>query len=288
MKQEAEGKRASAVLPSVRAEAEQALPSTHRSLERGLAALELAAAADRPVALVEAARQLGLHRSTAHHLMQTLVRTGYLRQDERSRGYELTQKLYQLTGRGWRPEQLGAMAEPLLQALTRVTGEGTSVAVWYDAKVHIVAKQETDGPVRVVQDVAAERPLYCTAVGKVLAAWMPRKEMLTALAAETMKRRTAKTITTREAFAAELRRIRSAGYAIDDEEQHEGLRCIAMPVFGYTGEAVASMCVVGPKQRMTHQKLMMVRTPLAASSHALSRRLGHDGRTASSTVGDLA
>jgi len=261
--------------------------STHRSLERGLAALEWAATADRPVALVEAARHLGLHRSTAHHLMQTLVRTGYLRQEERSRGYELTQKLYQLTGRGWRPEQLGAMAEPLLQALTRDTGEGTSLAVWHEAKVRIVAKQETDGPVRVVQDIAAERPLYCTAVGKVLAAWMPRAELQVALNGESMKRRTAKTITTREAFAAELRRIRSAGYAIDDEEQYEGLRCIAMPVFAYAGDAVASLCVVGPKQRMTHQKLMAVRTPLAATSRAFSKRLGH-APEAGQPTGDLA
>jgi len=277
-----------APLPSAVPAAQRVAVSTHRSLERGLAALEWAAAADRPVALVDTARRLGLHRSTAHHLMQTLVRAGYLRQDERSRSYELTQKLYQLTGRGWRPEQLGAMAEPLLEELTRTTGEGTSLAVWHDGKVRIVAKRETDGPVRVVQDVGAERPLYCTAVGKALAAWMPRAELETALAGETMKRRTAKTITSRDAFAAELRRIRNAGYAIDDQEQHEGLRCIAMPVFSYTGEAVASMCVVGPRQRMTHQQLMAVRTPLAASSRALSKRLGHDAQATRTHAGETA
>ena len=76
------------------------------------------------------------------------------------------------------------------------------------------------------------------------------------------------------AFEAELRRIRSAGYAIDDEEQFEGLRCIAMPVFCYTGDVIASMCVVGPKHRMTHQKLTAVRVPLARLSRRLSERLG--------------
>lgn len=70
--------------------------STHLSLERGLAVLEIVAGAGHPVRLAETAARLGLHRSTAHHLMQTLVRTGYLRQQEHSRAYELTQKLLEL------------------------------------------------------------------------------------------------------------------------------------------------------------------------------------------------
>ena len=128
---------------------------------------------------------------------------------------------------------------------------------------------------RVVQDVGAERPLYCTAVGKALAAWMPRADARRRrLRGEPMERCTAKTIITAAAFEAELRRIRNAGYAIDDEEQYEGLRCIAMPVFSHTGDVIASMCVVGPKQRMTHQKLLVVRAPLAASARELSERLG--------------
>jgi DNA-binding IclR family transcriptional regulator len=64
---------------------------THRSLERGLAVLASVAAAGRPASLAETARRVGLHRSTAHHLTQTLVSAGYLRQDATTRGYELTQ-----------------------------------------------------------------------------------------------------------------------------------------------------------------------------------------------------
>jgi DNA-binding IclR family transcriptional regulator len=90
-----------------------------------------------------------------------------------------------------------------------------------------------------------------------------------------MERLTPKTITTQAAFDAELRRIRAAGYAIDDEEQHEGLRCIAMPVFCYTGQVFASMCVLGPKHRMTHQKLQAASTALSALSGRLSQRLGY-------------
>lgn len=249
--------------------------ATHRSLERGLAVLEVVAGAGRPMSLADTARRLGLHRSTTHHLMQTLVRAGYLRQQERSRAYELTQKLFQMTGRTWSPEQLCEIAQPLLQELTHATGEGSSVAMWTGSTVVIAAKREAEGPVRVVQDVGAERPLYCTAVGKALAAWLPQAEVQAALARTPMERRTPKTITTAAAFDAELRRIRAAGYALDDEEQYEGLRCVAMPVFAYSGQVIASMCVVGPKHRMTQQKLLAVRTPLAVLSRRLSDRLGY-------------
>ncbi|MGH8669157.1 MAG: helix-turn-helix domain-containing protein, partial [Burkholderiales bacterium] len=78
--------------------------TTHRSLERGLAVLESVAASAGPASLADTARRVGLHRSTAHHLMQSLVSAGYLRQEKGTRGYELTAKLYQLTGRMWSVE----------------------------------------------------------------------------------------------------------------------------------------------------------------------------------------
>ena len=250
-------------------------PTTHRSLERGLAAIELMAAAGAPIALTEAARRLGMHRSTAHHMLQSLVALGWLRQEEESRSYMLTSKLHALTGRRWSGAQIGEISQPYLERLARETGEGTSVAAWINGTVTIVAKREADGPVRVVQDVGAVRPMYCTAVGKAIGAWLPREEVLAALASEPMTRLTPKTITTVAGFETELRRIRNAGYAIDDEEQFEGLRCIAMPVFGYSAEVIACVCALGPRQRMTHQKLLAVRTPLAAIAQELSERLGH-------------
>jgi IclR family acetate operon transcriptional repressor len=258
---------------------------THRSLERGLRLLEAVAAEGQPLALAEAARRTGLHRSTTHHLLQTLVRAGYLQQDEATRSYAPAARLHRLSGRSWSLEQLGALARPALEALTRATGEGSSIAVWHGARVRIAAKQESDGPVRVVQDVGAERPLYCTAVGKAIAGWLPPDELAAALARTPMLRLTPKTITGAGAFAAELRRIRAAGFAIDDEEQFEGLRCIAMPLFGAGARVLGSLCVLGPKQRMTYQKLQATRVPLAAQARALSERLGMEPGTAPTAAG---
>jgi DNA-binding IclR family transcriptional regulator len=250
---------------------------THQSLERGLRLVETVALNGAPTSLAEAARRTGLHRSTAHHLLQTLVSLGYLRQDAETRGYELAAKPFQLTGRTWSPEQLATIVQPSLAELTRRSGEGSSFAVYRSRAVTVVAKREHDGPVRVVQDVGARRPLHCTAVAKAILPWLPAPELAGLVARLRFERHTAKTIATRPAFEAELRRIRAAGYATDDEEHIEGIRCIAMPVFGHAGQVLGSLCTLGPRSRMTYQKLRELRTPVAEVARQLSERLGYDG-----------
>ena len=263
--------------------------ATHLSLERGLRLVETVAFNGGTISLAEAARRTGLHRSTAHHLLQTLVSLDYLRQDPSSRGYELAARPFLLTGRTWSPEQLGRAGEPYLAELARRSGEGASLATYRDGVVTVVAKREHDGPVRVVQDVGAQRPIHCTAVAKAILPWLPESEVAGLLSRTRFERHTPKTITARAEFEAELRRIRTAGYAIDDEEHVEGIRCIAVPVFGHAGQVVGSMCAVGPKSHMTHQKLRDLRTPMFELSRALSEQLGwsaseRDDRRAASGV----
>ena len=217
--------------------------------------LETIASTGALISLGEMARRTGLHRSTAHHLLQTLVGTGYVRQDSRTRGYELTAKLFQITGRLWTPEQIGEIGQPFVAELTRATGEGASLAAYRDGVVSIVAKRDSDGPVRVVQSVGAQRPIHATAVAKAIVAFLPAGEQAGILARLRYERFTPKTIVEAAAFEGEMQRVRLAGYAQDDEEHIEGIRCIAAPVFVYSGQVVASLCTVGPRSRMTRQKL---------------------------------
>lgn len=247
---------------------------THQSLERGLAVLETVAATGGFVSLGEIARRTGLHRSTAHHLLQSLVGVGYIRQDKASRGYELSARLFTLTGRTWTPEQIGEIAQPFVAELTRVTREGASLAAYRDGLVTIVAKRDADGPVRVVQDVGAVRPVHATAVGKAIAAFLAKGELTSVLARVRYERYTPKTIVTEAALTAELHRIAAAGYAFDEEEHIEGIRCIAAPVFSYNGQVIASLCAVGPRSRMSRQKLKDIRPKLLALCQAMSERLG--------------
>jgi DNA-binding IclR family transcriptional regulator len=247
---------------------------THQSLERGLRVIEATAAVGGAATLAEIARKTALPRSTAHHLLRALVDCGYLIQDGQARAYKLAPKLFRLTGRTWTKEQLADLAMPFLAELSRRTGEGTSLAILRDGVVTIVAKCDPAGPVRVVQEVGATRPLHCTAVGKALAAWLPAGELAGLLGRRGLRRMTAKTLTTPAAFRRELARIRATGFALDNEEHIQGIRCLATPVRDHFGEVRASLCLVGPTSRLPQRRLAALRKPLAAVAAALSARLG--------------
>lgn len=260
--------------------ADKAGTSTHQSLERGLRVLSAVAAYSGASSLVEVARRTGLHRSTTHHLLKALVGMGYLHQDPTSRGYEPTAQLFQLTGQSWTPEQLAEVAKPYVAELTRRSEEGASLAAYRDGVVTIVAKRDSDSPVRVVQDLGTQRPIHATAVGKAILAWLPEIEQLGLLDHAPFERFTPRTVVERAVLEREIARIRAVGHALDDEEHVEGIRCIAAPVFGSGGRVVASLCVLGPKSRMTRRKLRDLRRPLSAVARALSERLGwHADRT---------
>jgi DNA-binding IclR family transcriptional regulator len=247
---------------------------THQSLERGLRVIEATAAIGGSATLSEIARKTALPRSTAHHILRALVEFGYLVQDRGARPYRLGPKLFRLTGHTWTKEQLAEISMPFLDDLSRRTGEGTSLAILRDGVVTVVAKRESEGPVRVVQEVGATRPIHCTAVGKALAAWLPDRELDGIIVRTVFAPKTPRTFTTPAAFRRELARIRATGFAIDNEEHIEGIRCIATPVRDHSGEVRASLCVVGPKSRLPQRRLAEIRQPLAAVAADLSARLG--------------
>jgi len=251
------------------------LNQTHQSLKRGLRIIEVIATMGSSMTLAEIARKTGLPRSTAHHLLQALVEFGYLVQNDGARTYTLAPKLFQLTGRTWSKEQLAEIAMPFLDELSHRTGEGTSLAVLRDGIVTVIAKREPEGPVRVVQEVGARRPIYCTAVGKALAAWLPEPELEGIIGRTAFEQMTVNTIISRTEFYREMARIRATGFAIDNEEHIKGIRCIATPVRDHSGAVRASLCVVGPKNHLPHRKLLQIREALAAVAADLSARLGY-------------
>jgi len=248
---------------------------THQSLKRGLRIVEAIATIGGSATLAEIARKTALPRSTAHHLLRALMEFGYLIQDGDARTYTLAPKLFRLTGSSWTREQLSEIAMPFLDELSRRTGEGSSLAVLRDGVVTIIAKREPESPVRVVQEVGATRPIYCTAVGKVLAASLSEQELDGVIRRTVFEQKTAKTNPSPAAFRRELARIRLSGFAVDNEEHIEGIRCIATSVRDYTGEVRASLCVTGPKNHLPQRRRAEIRRALASVAAGLSARLGY-------------
>ncbi|MGD9045346.1 MAG: IclR family transcriptional regulator [Desulfobacterales bacterium] len=248
--------------------------STHQSLKRGLQIVEMVAEMAEPPTLSAIARKSKLNRSTTHHILKALVEFGYLVQAPKTHVYSLSSKLFRLTRRTWPTEQLAEIATPYLEELGSLTKEGTSLAVFRNGRVIIAARQEQDGPLRVVQRIGESRPVYCTAVGKVLAAGLSEQDLEELIERTDFQRKTPKTITSPVGFRKEMARVRKRGLAFDNEEHIKGVRCLAAPIRDYSGETRAALCVVGPKDNLSPKRMAKLQHSLLGTATALSARLG--------------
>lgn len=248
--------------------------ATHRSLERGLHVIEAVVATLGGASLAETARRVGLHRSTTHHLLQALVGMGYLNQDARTRRYHPTVLLARLAATASGIEHLGDVAFPFLIELAR-RGDGDAfLAVYHDDDVTVVARHPPGNGPRTAADGDERMALHATAAGKTILAWRPRAEQVALLDRLKLDRFTDNTIDSRALLEAELRRIRAAGFAVDDEESQDGVRGVATPIFDRTGGVVAALGLAGPKGRMTRQRIKDLRGSLGELARLLSERLG--------------
>ncbi|MGQ0543737.1 MAG: IclR family transcriptional regulator [Betaproteobacteria bacterium] len=244
-----------------------------QSLSRGLRILDLVSSQPGGVALVVICRETGLHRSTAHHLLQTLVLHGYLAQDEATRAYRLGARVFHLASTSWSEGQLAHLALPYLQELVRRTGESTNLAVRKDDQAILVETMDGQGTLRVVDRVGAARPIHASAIGKVVLAWAPETEREAILQSLKLKAFTTRTIVDRTKLRRELNRVRTAGYALDDEEMAQGVRCVAAPVFGVPGRIVGAIGIAGPAARVSMSTLVRYSRPLMSAVRRLSDRL---------------
>jgi IclR family transcriptional regulator, KDG regulon repressor len=250
---------------------------TVQSLSRSLSMLESIADKADGIALAAICRQSGLHRSTAHHLLKTLALHGYVAQDEQTRDYRLGPKVYQLASAKWSESQIAQLALPYLQDLVRRTGETVNLAMRKDSEAVLLETVDGEGTLRVVDRVGAARPIYASAVGKILLAWTPEDEREVLIEALHLKPIGPRTITDRGKLRKELTRIRELGYALDDEEMERGVRCVAAPVFVLPGRAAAAIGIAGPAARMTRETLFRFSKPLIRAVRQLSERLSRPG-----------
>jgi len=247
--------------------------TTIQSLARGLRILEAVATEAGGTPLGKICRACGLHRSTTHHLLQTLVVHGYVTQDEATRSYRLGQKVFSLASKTWSEIQIAGIARPYLHELVRKTGETTDLAVRKNDHAILLETVDGEGTLRVVDRVGAVRPIYCSAVGKVLLAWASTDEREVIVQALKFKAYTPRTIRDRGRLTKELVRVRQQGYAFDDEEMARGVRCIAAPVFVFPGQVAAAIGIAGPAARISRQVLERLAKPLVITVRQLSSRL---------------
>jgi IclR family acetate operon transcriptional repressor len=215
-------------------------------LERAFDLLERMADAGGEVGLSELAGSSGLPLPTIHRLMRTLVATGYVRQQP-NRRYALGPRLIRLGESASR--LLGTWARPQLARLVEETGETANMALLDGDEVVYVAQVPSRHSMRMFTEVGRRVLPHSTGVGKALLAQLPDDEVRALLARTGMPAATEKTITSPGAFLKALAAVRADGYAVDDNEQEMGVRCLAVAV--PDAPTAAAVSISGPAGRVT-------------------------------------
>ncbi|CAL9379592.1 IclR family transcriptional regulator [Streptomyces sp. enrichment culture] len=245
-----------------------------QSLERAFDLLERMADAGGEVGLSELSASSGLPLPTIHRLMRTLVACGYVRQQP-NRRYALGPRLIRLGESAAR--LLGTWARPHLARLVEVTGETANMALLDGDEVVYVAQVPSKHSMRMFTEVGRRVLPHSTGVGKALLAGFPPEEVRALLGRTGMPAATERTITTPEGFLAALEDVRRQGYAIDDNEQEIGVRCLAVPV--PDSPTAAAISISGPAGRVTESATERIVPVLQQVAAELSEVLTAAGGT---------
>lgn len=225
--------------------------------------------------LSEIARTLELPKSSVHSILETLRAEKIVERDDASGRYHLGVKLVELGNRACLELDICRIAAPFLQGLNVEFDETVHLTVLDRDEVLYVDCIESKRRLRTYSVIGVRAPLYCTSVGKAILAFQKDDEIRRILREKGHPRITANTIYTEEELFAEIQRIRELGYAVDDMEHEEHLRCVGAPIRNARGEVFASLSLSGPAERNTHERIASIAPAVMRAGAEISRRLGY-------------
>lgn len=237
-----------------------------QSVDRALDVIEALANRPVPLGVSEIARVTGLPQGTVHRLLLALQARGYVRRDA-ERKYAIGAAAIRFSEAAH--QALVTASRPYLARVVELCGETSNLAVLEDTQVVYVAQSPSPHMLRTFDEVGRRVPVHSTAVGKVLLTGMPNARVLELLSRAGMPSRTAHTITDPTRLVSELEGVRERGYAVDDQEQEQGVRCVAVPVHDHDG-VVAGISVSGPAERFSRHDAEALSRPLARVADAFA------------------
>jgi len=220
----------------------------------------------------EVARQLSMPRTTAFRVLRTLCGEGLLEESEGR--YRAGPGLLRLGLMAVEAAELPARAEPVLSYLAQQTGETAHLAIRAGDRMLIAAVCDSPNPIRVASRPGTLVLMHCAATGKAVLAGMSSEAVRALLPGPKFERRTDRTLTTPAALERELEPIRRQGYALDDGEYHDGVRCLAATVFNARGEATAAIGITAAATRFTKRRIASVARDVKHAAEALSAAMG--------------
>ena len=243
------------------------------SLQRGLKLLNLFAKAESGLTATQVAKLSALPTSTVHRFLVNLESGGFL--NSTSHGtFHLGMACFALGQAALGHLDIRRLSLPYLQELNQKTRETIHLTLLHDLSAVYVEKLDSPEPVRIYSRIGAAVPLHCTAVGKVMLAYMPPEDQAATLAKVDLKRATQNTISNLQELQNHLQRVRRNGYAWDLEENEVHIRCVAAPIWDHTGAVNASLSITGPVVRMPMARMRQLAPLVQQAGLKISRELG--------------
>lgn len=244
-----------------------------QALDRAFAVLDLLGESDTPLGLAQVAASLQLHKSTAHRFLMVLERHHMVERTTNGK-FRLGLRLFDFGNRAIEQYDLRDRAQPHLRRLVAETEETAHLCILEQARVIYIDKIEPARSVRMITRIGASNPVHCTAVGKAILAFLPDERVSDIIRRTRFERFTHRTIASADALRAEVEKTHRRGYAVDDEELEEGLRCIAVPILDAQRQPVAAVSISGPSFRVTAQKLPSIANHLLHCVRGISADMG--------------
>jgi DNA-binding IclR family transcriptional regulator len=245
-----------------------------QAIERAVAILNTFSAEEPELGVTELADRLELHKSTVHRFLVNLEAAGLVERNRHTSRYRLGLRIFELGGLVLQHMNLWDEALPFLEGLVRDSGETGHLAVLDGGEAVYIEKVEARRALRIPSAIGRGYPAHATSLGKVLLAHLEPAARDALIDERGLHRCARNTITAPDLLREELMKIRLQGYAVDDEEYEEGLRCIGAPIVGHTGQIVAAMGIGGPVTRVTPTRVDELAELVMTAAGSLSRRMG--------------
>jgi len=249
-----------------------------QTIERASSILDILGQSPQGISIRELSTKIKLPKGTTHRLLSSLSYFGYVRQDPKTRNYLLGLKLVELGQLLLGQLDLRKEAEPFLRDLAERTKETVHLVFLDRNEIVYIDKVETEqnsSGLKMASRVGLRNPAHSSAVGKVLLAHFPEEELKNFIKEKGLAKRTENTIIDPTQLKDHLKSVRAQGYAIDDEENEKGIRCVAAPIYNEVGKTVAAISISGPAFRITKKVIQeSLKKEVMETALKVSQRLG--------------
>ncbi len=226
-----------------------------QALDRGLLVL-LLLAKNGAKTLSDISLSVGMPPSTAHRILTTLQKHGFVEFDEIEQKWSVGVEAFRVGSAYLVRTNLVEAAHKIMRELMEETGETANLAIADKSDVVFISQVESHNPIRAFFRPGTRGAIYASGIGKALLSQMDRKQIEKILRNGGLKEYTYKTLTSPEELFSDLEKTKQRGWSFDDEERYLGMRCVAAPIYNSFGEAIAGISISGPKNRFNDEQVL--------------------------------